>query len=119
MLLTHALFVSGYRTVRLNASNPVSHVYREITFQLQRGVGPVCLYTHTPLSRNNTIDMMISPGWIGTDACYYVQFGPPVPEAADREYYILQGCIIPGPQAHPSPLTYPSMPTNSSDIFGH
>ena len=59
----------------MNASNPLAEVYKEITFQMQRGVGPVSIYTPTPLTKNTTIQMTIDPGWVGTDACYFIDFG--------------------------------------------
>lgn len=66
---------SGWYTVRMNASNPLAAAYYEITFQMQRGVGPVSIYTQIPLVMNTTIEMTVDPGWIGTDACYFIDFG--------------------------------------------
>jgi len=65
----------GTYIVSVFASNPLSNATYEISVEMQRGVGPVSIYTHTPLPKNTTIAMTIDPGWVGTGACHYVDFG--------------------------------------------
>lgn len=59
----------------MNASNPLASAYYEITFQMQRGVGPVSVWADSPLTKNTSVPLLVDPGWVGTDACYYIDFG--------------------------------------------
>lgn len=83
------LFFLGWYTVHVYAKNELSEAEYAVTFQMQRGVGPASHYTISPLSRNRTFDLMVDPGWVGTDACYFIDFGARGDDLPDNPLYFI------------------------------
>ena len=81
--------ISGWYNVHVYARNTLSEAEYEIRFQMQRGVGNVSHYTISPVTRNISMDMTIDPGWVGTDACYYVDFGARDDDLPENPMYFL------------------------------